>query len=43
MRIRTIDEVIDRAQELSRRMLSGKLDISVDDFLAERRREAAKE
>jgi bifunctional DNA-binding transcriptional regulator/antitoxin component of YhaV-PrlF toxin-antitoxin module len=43
MRIRTIDEVIDHAQELSRRMLSGKPDITVDDFLAERRIEAAKE
>jgi bifunctional DNA-binding transcriptional regulator/antitoxin component of YhaV-PrlF toxin-antitoxin module len=43
LRIRTIDEVIDRAQQLSRRMLAGKPDVSVDDFLAERRREAAKE
>lgn len=43
LRIRTIDEVIDRAQELSRRMLAGKPDVSVDDFLTERRREAAKE
>lgn len=43
LRIRTIDEIIERAQELSRRMLSGKPDVTVDDFLAERRREAAKE
>lgn len=43
LRIRTVDEVIDRAQALSRRMLSGKPDVTVDDFLAERRGEAAKE
>jgi len=43
LRIRTVDEVVARAQELTRRMLAGKPDVTVDDFLAERRREAAKE
>jgi AbrB family looped-hinge helix DNA binding protein len=43
IRIRTVDEVVARAQELSRPMLAGKPDVTVDDFIAERRHEAAKE
>lgn len=43
LRIRTVDEVIARAQKLSRRALAGKPDVTVDDFLVERRLEAAKE
>jgi AbrB family looped-hinge helix DNA binding protein len=43
LRIRTVDEVIDRAQEITRRLLSGKPHASVDNFLSERRREARKE
>ena len=39
----THDELIDRAQALSRRLLSGKPDVTVEAFLAERRREAARE
>lgn len=41
IRVRTVDEVVARAQELTRRLLAGKAGTSVDDFLAERRREAA--
>jgi len=40
IRIRTLDEVIDHAQALSRRILGGRTGASVDAFLAERRREA---
>jgi len=43
IRIRTIDEVVARAQELSRRLLGDKPGASVDDFLAERKREADQE
>jgi AbrB family looped-hinge helix DNA binding protein len=43
IRIRTIDEVVDRAQALTRRLLGGKPDASVDAFLAERRGEAESE
>ncbi len=43
LRIRTVDEVIDRAQEMTRRLLSGKPEGSVDAFLAHRRREARRE
>jgi bifunctional DNA-binding transcriptional regulator/antitoxin component of YhaV-PrlF toxin-antitoxin module len=43
IRIHTVDEVVARAQELTRRLLVGKAGTSVDDFLAERRREAAQE
>lgn len=39
IRVRTIQEIVARAQELSRRMLAGKPNVSVDDFLAERRRD----
>jgi AbrB family looped-hinge helix DNA binding protein len=40
IRVRTVDEVVARAQELTRRLLAGKAGASVDDFLTERRREA---
>jgi len=43
IRIRTVSEVIERAQILTDRLLSGKADASVAEFLAERRREAASE
>ena len=43
IRIRTIDEVVDRAQALTRELLGKKPGASVDAFLAERRREARKE
>jgi bifunctional DNA-binding transcriptional regulator/antitoxin component of YhaV-PrlF toxin-antitoxin module len=39
IRIRTVAEIVARAQELSRRLLAGKPNASVDDFLAERRRD----
>jgi AbrB family looped-hinge helix DNA binding protein len=37
IRIRTVPEVVARAQALSRRLLAGKPDVSVDEFLAQRR------
>ena len=43
IRIRTIDEVAAQAQAIARRLTEGKPDASVDAFLAERRREAARE
>ena len=43
IRIRTVDEVIDRAQAITKRLLGGKPEASVDAFLAERRREAKRE
>ncbi len=43
IRIRTVDEVIDRAQALSRKLLGDAPDASVDAFLAERRRDAERE
>ncbi len=43
IRIRTLDEVVARAQELTRELLGGAEGASVDDFLAERRREAEAE
>ena len=43
IRIRTIDEVVAQAQAIARRLTEGKPDASVDAFLAERRREAARE
>jgi AbrB family looped-hinge helix DNA binding protein len=39
IRIRTIADVVSRAQELSRRLLQDRPQSSVDDFLAERRRD----
>ncbi len=38
--LRTPDQVVARAQDLSRRLVAGKAGASVDDFLAERAREA---
>ena len=43
IRIRTIDDVIARSQAMTRRLLGGKPEASVDAFLAERRREAERE
>ena len=43
IRIRTVDEVIDQAQAITKRLLGGKPEASVDAFLAERRREAKRE
>ncbi|HIJ37748.1 MAG TPA: AbrB/MazE/SpoVT family DNA-binding domain-containing protein [Rhodospirillaceae bacterium] len=43
IRIKTIDEVVSRAQTLTRHLLGGKPSASVDAFLAERRRDASKE
>jgi AbrB family looped-hinge helix DNA binding protein len=43
IRIRTVDEVVARAQEITRRLFADKSDVSVDDFIADRRREALKE
>ena len=39
IRIRTVAEVVAQMQALSRRLLAGKPNVSVDDFLAERRRD----
>ncbi len=41
--LRTLDQVVARAQALSRKLLAGKDGASVDDFLADRRREAESE
>lgn len=38
--LRTIEQVTRRAQALSRKILAGQTNSSVDDFMAERRREA---
>lgn len=38
--LRTLDQVVARAQDMSRRLAAGRPGASVDDFLAERRREA---
>jgi AbrB family looped-hinge helix DNA binding protein len=43
IRIRTIDEVVGRAQALTHQLLSDQPDASLDAFLAERRRQAARE
>jgi hypothetical protein len=43
IRIRTVDEVVGRAQELTRRLLGDNPDATVDAFLAERRRDGARE
>ena len=43
IRVRPLDEVVARAQELTRRLLAGRPGSSVEDFLAERRREAEQE
>lgn len=41
--LRTVDQVVAGAQALARRLVQGKEGASVDDFLAERRREAERE
>ncbi len=41
--LRTLDQIVKRAQALSRQLLAGKENVSVDDFLEERRREAEQE
>lgn len=38
--LRTLDQVVSRAQEISRRLVAGHSDASVDEFLADRQREA---
>ena len=43
IRIRTIDEVVSRAQALTQLLLGGKPSASVDAFVAERRRDASQE
>ena len=43
IRITTVDEVVGRAQRLTRRLLGDKPNASLDAFLAERRRETARE
>ena len=43
IRIRPMDEVVHRAQELTRQLLASRVTASVDGFLAERRREAEAE
>jgi AbrB family looped-hinge helix DNA binding protein len=40
IRIRTVDEVIDQAQALTRKLLGERSDATVDAFLAARRRDA---
>jgi AbrB family looped-hinge helix DNA binding protein len=40
IRIRTVDEVVARAQALTHELLGGKAEASLSAFLAERRREA---
>ena len=39
IRIRTVDEVVARAQALARELIGGKPGADVDSFLAERRRD----
>jgi len=41
--LRTVDEVVARAQALARKLVQDKDGASVDDFLADRRREAEHE
>lgn len=38
--LRTLDQVVSRAQALSRKLVAGKPGAAVEDFLAERAREA---
>lgn len=39
--LRTVDQVVARAQALSRKLVTGKTGATVEDFLADRVREAA--
>lgn len=41
--IRTLSQAVARAQEISRKLMAGKEGGTVDDFLADRRREAEAE
>ena len=41
--LRTLDQVVARAQDLSRRLVAGKPGASVDDFLADRARQTEAE
>jgi bifunctional DNA-binding transcriptional regulator/antitoxin component of YhaV-PrlF toxin-antitoxin module len=41
--MRTVDQVVARAQALSRKLVAGQAGASVDDFLADRAREAKAE
>ena len=41
--LRTLDQVVARAQELSRRLIGDKAGASVEDFLADRARQAETE
>jgi bifunctional DNA-binding transcriptional regulator/antitoxin component of YhaV-PrlF toxin-antitoxin module len=43
IRVRRVEDVVAQAQEFSRKLLRDHPEASVDHFLAERRREAAKE
>jgi AbrB family looped-hinge helix DNA binding protein len=43
IRIRTVDEVVAHAQAMTKRLLGGRRNASVEDFIAERRRQARKE
>ncbi len=41
--LRTLDQVVARAQALSRKLVGGQAGATVDDFLADRARDAASE
>jgi bifunctional DNA-binding transcriptional regulator/antitoxin component of YhaV-PrlF toxin-antitoxin module len=41
--LRTLDQAVARAQAMSRRLIGGRTGASVDDFLADRARDAAGE
>ncbi|MGH7022689.1 MAG: AbrB/MazE/SpoVT family DNA-binding domain-containing protein [Caulobacteraceae bacterium] len=41
--LRTVDQAVARAQEISRRLTAGRAGASVDDFLADRARDAETE
>jgi AbrB family looped-hinge helix DNA binding protein len=43
IRIRTIHQTVARAQELARKLFADKPEVSVDNFLAERRRDWGEE
>ena len=43
LRVRSIAQSMSRARALTRKIMAGKKGVSVDDFLADRRREAKRE
>jgi len=43
LRVRSVAQAMERARSISRRIVAGHGAASVDDFLADRRREAARE